>query len=171
MVYYLNVRIIETSWGVVPAAASAAGVVALGLPGMAPDVFFRRLGVKYPGFLFIEGDTAVLAETESQLRDYFEGRRPGLDVAFHIRARPFQFRVYETISTIPYGATMTYGEVAAQVGDGNAARAVGRACAANPIPFIVPCHRVVAARGLGGFAGGLALKEKLLAHERYWSSR
>jgi methylated-DNA-[protein]-cysteine S-methyltransferase len=71
----------------------------------------------------------------------------------------------EAVSAIPYGSTATYREVAERVGSPSAARAVGAACAANPIPLIVPCHRVVAAAGLGGYGGGPALKRKLLELE------
>ena len=78
----------------------------------------------------------------------------------------FQKEIYAIVREIPRGRTLTYGEVAALSGRPRAARAVGRAMACNPFVILVPCHRVVACCGLGGFAGGLALKEKLLALER-----
>ncbi len=78
---------------------------------------------------------------------------------------PFQRKVLETISRIPPGETMTYGEVAKAAGRPGAARAVGNVMARNPIPLILPCHRVVAASGLGGFTGGLEIKRKLLQLE------
>ncbi|RMH02793.1 MAG: MGMT family protein [Planctomycetota bacterium] len=80
-------------------------------------------------------------------------------------ARPFTRAVYRQVARIPAGRTRTYAEVAARCGSPGAARAVGNAMARNPLPLLVPCHRVVARQGLGGFGGGLALKEKLLAAE------
>lgn len=78
----------------------------------------------------------------------------------------FQREVYRTVSAIPRGQTMTYGQVAELSGHPGAARAVGRAMAANPYPLIMPCHRVVASNGLGGYEYGLEMKEKILALER-----
>lgn len=82
------------------------------------------------------------------------------------RVRGFSARVLRLLPEIPPGETLSYGRVADRLGNPRAARAVGQACAANPWPLLVPCHRVVGARGLGGFGGGLALKEALLAWER-----
>ena len=80
---------------------------------------------------------------------------------------PFQQQVYECVAQVPYGEVLSYGEVAAQIGRPNAARAVGRAMGANPFPLIIPCHRVVSASGLGGFSGGcgVELKRHMLALE------
>jgi methylated-DNA-[protein]-cysteine S-methyltransferase len=156
----------ETSWGVFRLAASEGGVVAVGLPrGDGGDGFFEFLRRKFPGFLYVEGTTPELEQGRRELEEYLAGARREFDVPFHIRVTPFQFKVLEGISAIPYGATATYGELGRRIGSPGAARAVGAACAANPIPLIVPCHRVVASAGLGGYAGGLELKRKLLAHE------
>ncbi|MFQ5749167.1 MAG: methylated-DNA--[protein]-cysteine S-methyltransferase [Planctomycetota bacterium] len=78
---------------------------------------------------------------------------------------PFQRRVYRSVARIPAGSTRTYGQVARACGAPGGARAVGNAMAANPLPLLVPCHRVKAVRGLGGFGGGLPLKRQLLACE------
>ena len=78
---------------------------------------------------------------------------------------PFQQRVWELISRIPYGETRTYGQLAQALGNKTLARAVGQACGANPIALLIPCHRVVGHTGLGGFGGGVDLKKKLLALE------
>ena len=162
----LCVRKLETRWGVFTLVASAAGVCAVGLPGESSKHFFARLGKKFPGTLFVERDSPVLKRAAAQLREYLAGKRRDFTVPFHIRVSPFQFRVLEAMSAIPYGRTATYGELARRLGRPRAARAVGAACAANPIPLLVPCHRVVGARGaLTGFGGGLALKRKLLALE------
>ena len=87
-------------------------------------------------------------------------------VPFDISGTPFQHAVWETLQRIPAGTVWTYGQLAARVGHPGAARAVGSACGANPIPFLIPCHRVVASNGgLGGFGLGLAVKRALLARE------
>ncbi len=78
----------------------------------------------------------------------------------------FQKQVWKQIYSIPYGETRTYGELAKSIGRPKAARAVGMACNANPVALIIPCHRVVGSNGLGGFAGGLAVKEKILGLEK-----
>jgi len=84
---------------------------------------------------------------------------------FLAQGTAFQQRVWAEISRIPYGQTRTYGEIAKALGNRHLARAVGRACGANPCALIIPCHRVVASNSLGGFSGGLAIKQKLLAIE------
>ncbi len=160
--YYKEV---PTPWGPVRVVASASGVCAVGLPGESARPFFARVKKKYPGVLLVEGDSPVIKRAARELGEYSAGRRRAFTVPFHIRVTPFQFKVLEALSAVPYGETVTYGEVAARVGKPGAARAVGAACGANPIPLLVPCHRAVAAGGgLGGFGGGLPLKKKLLAH-------
>jgi methylated-DNA-[protein]-cysteine S-methyltransferase len=99
------------------------------------------------------------------LTDYFAGRAPALP-ALDLRGSAFDLEVWRALVEIPYGETITYGELAARVGRPGAARAVGGANGRNPVAILVPCHRVVAAGGaLGGYAGGLARKRWLLAHE------
>jgi O-6-methylguanine DNA methyltransferase len=154
-----------TSWGVFRAAASAGGVVALGLPGDEGGRFFSYIKKKYPAFLLVERSAAALEQVGAEIGEYLAGERREFAVPFHIRATPFQFKVLEAASAIPYGATATYREVAERVGSPGGARAVGAACAANPLPLIFPCHRVVGVSGLGGYAGGPALKRRLLEHE------
>lgn len=78
---------------------------------------------------------------------------------------PFSRRVLEELSTLPFGTSISYGELAARVGNPKAARAVGSAMARNPFPLVIPCHRVLAATGIGGYSLGLEQKKKLLAHE------
>ncbi len=103
-----------------------------------------------------------------QLRAYFADGAALFEVPMELRGTPFQQRVWAAIRAIPAGTTRTYADLARDLG--SAPRAVGQACRANPCPIVVPCHRVVAARGLGGFAGErsghkLALKRQLLRHE------
>lgn len=146
-------------------AASAGGVVAVDLPGAPENRFFEYLRRKFPGFLYLERTSPELDHGRREIEEYLAGDRREFDVPFHLRVTPFQFRVLEAISVVPYGATATYGEIADRIGSPRAARAVGAACGANPIPLIIPCHRVVSSAGLGGYGGGLELKRKLLHHE------
>ncbi len=104
-----------------------------------------------------------------QLDEYFAGRRTSFSLSVTPllveRGTAFQQRVWQLTATIPYGEKRTYGQLATALGSPGAARAVGQALNANPIALIVPCHRVVAARGVGGFAGGEAAKKALLQLE------
>ena len=111
-------------------------------------------------------DRAVLQEAEAQLTAYFEGARETFDLPLQVRGSTFQQAVCEAMRAIPFGYTRTYGEIAADLGV--PAQAVGQACGGNPIPIIIPCHRVMGARGLTGFsgAGGVESKVWLLRHER-----
>lgn len=112
-------------------------------------------------------DHPVLVEAERQLGEYFVGARQEFDVPLDFRGPDFQVRVWRALLTIPFGETRTYGQIARQLGDPNAARAVGAANGRNPISIIAPCHRVVGANGaLTGFAGGLDAKRFLLGLER-----
>ncbi len=118
----------------------------------------------------VDGDDprGVLAETVRQLVQYFVGERTGFDIPLDPVGTDFQRQVWKVLSEIPYGETITYGEQANRLGDPNKARAVGAANGRNPIPIIVPCHRVVGANGsLTGFAGGIEHKAWLLNHERF----
>ncbi len=110
----------------------------------------------------------MAAEVVRQLAAYFQDPRQEFSLPLLLEGTPYQRRVWAALRTIPAGRTLTYGELAQQVGGG--ARAVGNACRRNPIPILVPCHRVVSVTGLGGYMGetvgaGLVLKARLLAHE------
>ena len=113
-----------------------------------------------------ESSTGPLAETVRQLREYFAGKRTDFDLPLAPEGTTFQREVWRTLQEIPYGETISYGELAKRVGNPKASRAVGSANGKNPIPIVIPCHRVIAGDGtLGGFGGGLPTKEKLLALE------
>jgi len=109
---------------------------------------------------------ALLARVRRQLTEYFEATRTSFDLPLDAAGSAFERRVWDLLRTVPYGATTSYGELARRLGDPRATRAVGAANGKNPIPIIVPCHRVVGARGeLTGFGGGLDRKRWLLEHE------
>ncbi len=103
----------------------------------------------------------------TQLREYAEGRRTTFDLPLAPKGTSFQLAVWNALLQIPYGETRTYGDIAAMIGKPKAARAVGMACNRNPLPILIPCHRVVGKDGkLTGYAGGIDLKQQLLHLER-----
>jgi len=109
----------------------------------------------------------VLREAESQLRAYFAGDLRQFELPLEPEGTPFQQRVWKELLKIPYGETRSYMEIAQHIGAPAAVRAVGAANGANPLPIVVPCHRVIGASGkLVGYGGGLNLKRRLLALER-----
>jgi methylated-DNA-[protein]-cysteine S-methyltransferase len=109
----------------------------------------------------------VLLETERQLREYFVGKRKKFSVALDMRGTRFQKDVWEALLAIPFGETRSYGQLAKQLGNPRATRAVGAANGRNPVSIIVPCHRVIGSSGkLTGFAGGLETKAQLLGLEK-----
>ncbi len=108
----------------------------------------------------------VLVETERQLSDYFAGKRQSFSLDLDFQGTEFQKKVWAALLTIPFGQTQNYGQIAAQIGNPKAVRAVGAANGKNPISIVAPCHRVIGANGtLTGFAGGLEAKECLLSIE------
>ena len=108
----------------------------------------------------------VLGRAKDQLTEYFTGTRTTFDIPLDAAGSEFERRVWDLLRAIPYGATATYGELAKRLGSTKEARAVGAANGKNPIPIIVPCHRVIGANGdLTGFGGGIERKRWLLQHE------
>jgi methylated-DNA-[protein]-cysteine S-methyltransferase len=107
----------------------------------------------------------VLKDTATQLEEYFARERTAFDVPMELDGTAFQKDVWRELSRIPYGQTISYGELARRVGRPKGPRAVGQANGRNPIPIIVPCHRVLAGNGIGGYGGGLPMKRALLAVE------
>lgn len=108
----------------------------------------------------------VLRQARRELSEYAAGRRKKFEVPFELHGTCFQCEVWRALFEIPWGETRTYGEIARALGRPGAARAVGAAAGRNPLPVIVPCHRLIAAGGgLGGFSGGLEVKKRLLALE------
>lgn len=114
-----------------------------------------------------EKENAVLVQAVAQLQEYFHGRRKQFTVPLQPVGTEFQQQVWRALTRIPYGTTSTYKELAAAIGKPQASRAVGSACHHNPLPVIIPCHRVIGSSGsLTGYAGGLALKQQLLTLEQ-----
>jgi O-6-methylguanine DNA methyltransferase len=111
-------------------------------------------------------DDDRFVDVAEQLGAYFAGERTAFDVAIRFEGTPFQVAVWSALRDIPYGATISYAELARRVGRPGAFRAVGQANGRNPVAIVVPCHRVVAADGtMGGYGGGLDRKRWLLDHE------
>ncbi len=141
---------------------------------IAVDTQFGRLGVEETNGaitrLVWNGQnngpaTPLLAEASAQLKAYDDGRLERFDLPYRIAGSEFQRQVCDLMFAIPFGETRTYGEIAKDLNQ--PAQPVGQACGANPIPVIIPCHRVLAANGLGGFSGdgGIETKVALLRHE------
>ena len=119
------------------------------------------------GELVSDDQHSVVLETERQLQQYFEGQRKSFSVPLDMRGTRFQKDVWEALLAIPFGETRTYGQLAAQLGNPHATRAVGAANGRNSVAIIAPCHRVIGSTGkLTGFAGGLQAKSYLLDLER-----
>jgi methylated-DNA-[protein]-cysteine S-methyltransferase len=115
----------------------------------------------------VPGTSPVIERARAQLEEYFRGERRDFDLPLAPRGTEFQRRVWQRLREIEYGTTTTYGALAQELGNANASRAVGLANGSNPIPIVIPCHRVIGANGaLTGFGGGLPIKSALLELER-----
>jgi len=145
--------------------ATPTGLCRVGLPGEGREALEEWLA-RWVGPEPTEENPAALAAAVAQLREYFSRLRREFDLPLDLRGTPFQQQVWRELRKVPYGQTVSYGELARRVGRPGAARAVGQAVGANPIPIIVPCHRVVGADGsLVGYGGGLEIKSALLRLE------
>lgn len=144
----------------------AATFVQPGSEQAARAVLGHRLGS-----VIVDDEHPVLHQTRRQLAAYFKGKRRAFTLPLELDGTPFQCRVWDALRHIPYGHTVSYGEIARRIGRPTASRAVAQACGANPLPLVIPCHRVVASDGsLGGFSAGLHRKRKLLALEGHQAS-
>ncbi len=161
----------ETPIGTLQLASTARGLLYIGLPSSG--------GMGLAGFLArrlprAERKRAYAPHREAirQLLEYLDGKRRRFELELDVRGTAFQRRVWEALLEIPFGETRSYGELAARLGQPGAARAVGLANGANPLPPVIPCHRVIAADGrLGGYGGGVRLKQRLLAMEQNAAGR
>lgn len=164
------VRLDDTPLGYVDLTFSAQGLCGLELgdaedvlPFIIPGLIHSTGGQEPPGGLIWE-----INDTIGEIKRYFAGRATNFaEVTLDLRGTPFQLQVWRELQKIPWGETISYRELARRLGKPRAARPVGQACGANPIPLIVPCHRVIAAGGgLGGYSSGLERKRWLLLHEK-----
>jgi O-6-methylguanine DNA methyltransferase len=169
--------VFKTQWGWIGLAGSERGLCAVVLPQPARKAVELSLGRRFgvtgcrpaadESSRFAQASQLVVASAARQLREYLAGKRRTLDVPVDLRGgSPFQRRVWRAILSIPYGRVRSYKWVASRVGGAGYARAVGHALGANPVPIVIPCHRVVAHdASLGGFTGGIQVKRRLLALE------
>jgi methylated-DNA-[protein]-cysteine S-methyltransferase len=162
----LSTAVVETPLGQLRVAVTEAGVARIALP--------RSSGSGFAGWLRnVYGDAErvpwlpLLDKVTQEVAEYFAGKRREFSLPLQPLGTDFQREVWRAIAEIPYGETRTYSEIARAAGRPSAVRAAGSATGANPIPILIPCHRVIAAHGkLGGFSGGLDAKRRLLALER-----
>ena len=156
----LAYKTIESPIGKLKLVASDKGLVAILWEKDSP----RRVRLDE---LVAEEQHPVLVETARQLGQYFAGKRKTFSIALDMRGTRFQKDVWEALLAIPFGETRSYGQLAKQLGNPRASRAVGAANGRNPVSIIVPCHRVIGSSGkLTGFAGGLDAKAHLLGLEK-----
>jgi len=156
----LSYKTIESPVGQLKLVASDEGLVAILWEHDSP----RRVRLND---LVADERHPVLVQTEKQLSEYFAGKRKTFSVALDMRGTRFQKNVWDALLAIPFGETRSYGQLAKQLGNPRATRAVGAANGRNPLSIIVPCHRVIGSSGkLTGFAGGLEAKAHLLNLER-----
>jgi methylated-DNA-[protein]-cysteine S-methyltransferase len=162
---------IRTAWvdspiGSLRIASTARGLAYLELPHAAGRGLAGWLRRCEPDAK-LEEDPEANRTPAAQIVEYLEGRRREFDLPLDPRGTPFQLRVWQALREIPYGETRSYRDVAREIRQPSAVRAVGAANGANPIALVIPCHRVIAASGrLGGYGGGCELKARLLAMEQ-----
>jgi methylated-DNA-[protein]-cysteine S-methyltransferase len=155
----VNYACLDTPVGTLLIAGSADSVQRIAFP--------RRNNAIKPEAGWQESQRGPVGEAIRQLREYFAGKRTGFHLPLAPEGTAFQRSVWRHLQEIPYGETISYGELARRVGNPKASRAVGSANGANPLPIVIPCHRVIAGDGtLGGFGGGLTTKQMLLALEQ-----
>lgn len=158
-------RRIETALGEFVVAASEKGICRISFPAEPPGKWFPWFD-RYFAEIPTHGDHPFLDRLERQLAAYFSRELRQFDVPLDLRGTEFYLRVWNRLLEIPYGTTVTYGELAREAGIGGGSRAIGNANGSNPVPIVVPCHRVIGSNGrLVGFGGGLELKERLLELE------
>jgi methylated-DNA-[protein]-cysteine S-methyltransferase len=160
----LYVSSFKTRLGIIYTAATDRGLALVSLPGESRRSFDKLVASNFKGFDIKPGG-ALNKKAETQVRKYLDGKLKRFDLKLDIQGTSFEKRALARVAKISYGKTATYGQVARAIGHPLAARAVGAANARNRLPLVIPCHRVVAANGLGGYGGGLPMKRKLLEME------
>jgi len=166
----IRYTIAPSSLGRLLVAATARGICMVSL-GDEEVHLVHELHADFPAAEIARDDRALGGAVKALL-DHLAGKEPHLALPLDVRATAFQWRVWQALRAIPYGEQRTYGEIAAEIGRPKAARAVGRACASNPVSLLVPCHRAVGGNGdLTGYRWGVKRKEALLAKERAQATR
>ena len=161
----INYTIVESSLGRLLVATTERGVCAVKLADNDAELE-KELRAEFPEAEINRADE-FLHEPVQKILNHLEHNEPRLDLPLDIRSTAFQRQVWEKLCAIPYGETVSYGDVAKSLGKPGAVRAVGRACATNPVALVIPCHRVVREdKSLGGYRWGLDRKQRLLDHER-----
>ena len=160
----LSYTLFETELGWMGVAASKVGLRRIVLPRPSQEVVLQLIREDFPK---ATGDPSFFSDLPQRLKRYLEGEPVSFDDELDLApATPFRRAVWEATRSIPYGETRSYSWVAHHIGKPRALRAVGQALAHNPVPIVVPCHRVVNKNGdLGGFGGGLDMKKRLLEIE------
>jgi AraC family transcriptional regulator of adaptative response/methylated-DNA-[protein]-cysteine methyltransferase len=161
----IHYAIVDSPLGRLLVGATIRGVCAIAMAA-SDSALETALAREYPAAT-IAPDEGSLARWTTEILAHLAGTQPRLDLPLDVQATAFEWQVWQTLASIPYGETRTYGEIAAAIGRPRAARAVARACAANPVALAVPCHRVVSATGgTSGYRWGAARKKALLQRER-----
>ncbi len=155
---------IKTSIGTISLVSTGKGLAFVGLKDSSGRQAARFIADQFPRAQVRKGGKHNKAAAR-QLNAYLNGKLTRFTVRLDLRREGFARKALQRVKAIPYGKTRTYGEIAAALGNPNAARAVGGANGSNPIPIFIPCHRVVAAGGLGGYGGGIEMKRALLKLE------
>jgi O-6-methylguanine DNA methyltransferase len=168
----LNYHIFPSALGWILVAGGSEGISLLHFCGPAAlsrsacEIFLKQVFSEAAALSY--RNNPVLDEAEEMVLAYLHDRRPLAPLPLDVRnGTPFRHRVWDALCEIPFGQTRSYLQVARTIGQPRASRAVGQACGRNPVPLLIPCHRVVAADGsLGGFSGGIHIKEALLKIEQ-----
>ena len=164
-----NAIAVESPIGLLLIESNGKAITQITLPGKGDPSSLKTKSAKRASQTSKSDDNeadGVLARAEVQLAEYFAGKRTEFDLPLELEGTQFQSDVWLSLAEIPYGKTISYAELASMVGRPSAFRAVGQANGANPIPIVLPCHRVIASGGgIGGYGGGLDMKRQLLAIE------
>ena len=157
--------IVDCPMGRLLVAATDEGICSVKL-GNSDSTLEENLQEEFTSAIHQQGRRHLTVWT-AEILSYLDGEKTGLDLPLDIQATSFQQQVWQALRTIPYGETRTYQQVAQKIGKGSASRAVGKACGANPVALVIPCHRVLRKDGgLGGYSWGLDRKQSLLDMER-----
>ncbi|UCH63716.1 MAG: methylated-DNA--[protein]-cysteine S-methyltransferase [Fidelibacterota bacterium] len=157
----------NTNIGLLTVVKSERGVCFIGLPSATMSRVQIWANRRFPGEA-LHPASAPFGRERQELQEYTSGGRTIFTFSLDHRNTPFSLQVLEEVCRVPYGETASYADIARRVARPHAARAVGRAVAANPLPLVIPCHRIVGSNGsLTGFGGGLNLKQELLLLESH----